>query len=32
MSNFDATTESVEVLKGPASLLYGIRSPAASSM
>lgn len=27
MSNFDATTESVEVLKGPASLLYGIQEP-----
>ncbi len=27
MKNFDATTESVEVLKGPASLLYGIQEP-----
>jgi iron complex outermembrane receptor protein len=27
MNNFDATTESVEVLKGPASLLYGIQEP-----
>lgn len=27
MKNFDATTETVEVLKGPASLLYGIQEP-----
>ncbi|QEL57816.1 TonB-dependent siderophore receptor [Chromobacterium paludis] len=27
LNNFDATTESVEALKGPASLLYGIQEP-----
>ena len=27
LKNFSATTETVEVLKGPASVLYGIQDP-----